>query len=250
MAVLFCSPQGGTRKARESKVRYGDDRPHQLTQVSRASTGQPTHPELLDARPLEHVNKIEIDEEHITIEFDEKTTRYYNINEITHREWVYKYNDDPVFVAAVGKRHRARAQASQGHARERRLPARLRGMLQRLRAVRQQGRRAAHRRSLRHELRRGDARIRRRAPVGRRLSRGLAAQGRRRHRRPVRLPHGLAQRTALLRHLRRRVRTIAASSRRSAATTSTTRCRARRRGRSAPPFQPKRRSGRRNGKRL
>ena len=36
-------------------------------------TGQPTHPELLDARPLEHVNKIEIDEEHITIEFDEKT---------------------------------------------------------------------------------------------------------------------------------------------------------------------------------
>ena len=41
-------------------------------------TGQPTHPELLDSRPLEHVNKIEIDEEHITIEFDEKTTRYYN----------------------------------------------------------------------------------------------------------------------------------------------------------------------------
>ncbi len=41
-------------------------------------TGQPTHPELLDTRPLEHVNKIEIDEEHITIEFDEKTTRYYN----------------------------------------------------------------------------------------------------------------------------------------------------------------------------
>lgn len=64
-------------------------------------TGQPTHPELLDARPLEHVNKIEIDEEHITIEFDEKTTRYYNTNEITRREWVYKYNDDPAFVNAV-----------------------------------------------------------------------------------------------------------------------------------------------------
>ncbi len=66
-------------------------------------TGQPTHPELLDVRPLEHVNRMEIDEEHITIEFDEKTTRYYNANEITRREWVYKYNDDPAFVAAIGK---------------------------------------------------------------------------------------------------------------------------------------------------
>lgn len=65
-------------------------------------TGQPTHPELLDARPLEHVNKIEIDEEHITIEFDEKTTRFYNLNEITKREWVYKYNDNPAFVKAIG----------------------------------------------------------------------------------------------------------------------------------------------------
>lgn len=64
-------------------------------------TGQQTHPELLDARPLEHVNRIEIDEEHITIEFNEKTTRYYNANEITRREWVYKYNDDPAFVNAV-----------------------------------------------------------------------------------------------------------------------------------------------------
>ena len=115
-------------------------------------TGQPTHPELLDARPLEHVNKIEIDEEHITIEFDEKTTRYYNANEITHREWVYKYNDDPEFVAAVGTRHRARARAPQGHAREHRVPARLRRVLQRLRAVRQQGRRAAHRRSSRNDV--------------------------------------------------------------------------------------------------
>jgi Fe-S-cluster containining protein len=66
-------------------------------------TGQPTHPELLDARPLEHVNKIEIDEEHITIEFDEKTTRYYNTNEITKREWIFKYNDNPAFVTAIGK---------------------------------------------------------------------------------------------------------------------------------------------------
>jgi Fe-S-cluster containining protein len=66
-------------------------------------TGQPTHPELLDVRPLEHVNRIEIDEEHITIEFDEKTTRFYNANEITRREWVYKYNDDPPFVKAIGQ---------------------------------------------------------------------------------------------------------------------------------------------------
>jgi len=66
-------------------------------------TGQPTHPELLDTRPIEHVNKIEIDEEHITIEFDERTERYYNANEITKRECVYKYNDDPEFVKAIGR---------------------------------------------------------------------------------------------------------------------------------------------------
>ena len=66
-------------------------------------TGQPTHPELLDVRPIEHVNKIEIDEEHITIEFDEKTDRYYNANEVTKREWVYKYNEDPEFVKAIAK---------------------------------------------------------------------------------------------------------------------------------------------------
>ena len=64
-------------------------------------TDQPTHPELLDATPIEHVNKIEIDEEHITITYNEATTRYYNANEITHREWVYKYNDDPDMVKAI-----------------------------------------------------------------------------------------------------------------------------------------------------
>ena len=66
-------------------------------------TGQPTHPEVLDARPMEHVNKIEIDEEHISIEFDEKTEFYYNTNTITRREWAYKYNDDPEFVRAIAK---------------------------------------------------------------------------------------------------------------------------------------------------
>lgn len=64
-------------------------------------TGQPTHPEMLDTRPMEHVTKIEIDEEHITVEFDERTTRYYNANEIVKREWVYKYNDDAAFVRAI-----------------------------------------------------------------------------------------------------------------------------------------------------
>ncbi|MBV8488916.1 MAG: YkgJ family cysteine cluster protein [Candidatus Eremiobacteraeota bacterium] len=66
-------------------------------------TGQPTHPELLDTRPMQHVNKIEIDEEHITIEFDEKTEHYYNMTETRTREWVYKYNDNPEFVKAIGK---------------------------------------------------------------------------------------------------------------------------------------------------
>ena len=64
-------------------------------------TGQPTHPELLDARPIERVKKIEIDEEHITITYDQDITRYYNANEIVQREWEYKYNDDDEMVAAI-----------------------------------------------------------------------------------------------------------------------------------------------------
>lgn len=52
---------------------------------------------------MEHVSKIEIDEEHVTIEYNEKTTRYYNVNEIAKSEWIYKYNDDPEFVTAVAK---------------------------------------------------------------------------------------------------------------------------------------------------
>ena len=66
-------------------------------------TGQQTHPELLDVRPMEHISNIEIDEEHVTIEYNEKTTRYYNVNEITKSEWIYKYNDDAEFVEAVGR---------------------------------------------------------------------------------------------------------------------------------------------------
>lgn len=66
-------------------------------------TGQPTHPELLDARPIEHVKKIEIDEEHVTVTYNQTITRYYNSNEIVQREWEYKYNDDPEFVAAIAR---------------------------------------------------------------------------------------------------------------------------------------------------
>jgi len=66
-------------------------------------TGQPTHPELLDTAPMTHVNDIEITEEHITLTYNERITRSYNANEILHREWTYKYNDDPEFVRAIGK---------------------------------------------------------------------------------------------------------------------------------------------------
>lgn len=66
-------------------------------------TGQPTHPELLDTTPMQQVKEIEIDEEHITITYNQETTHYYNANEIKEREWVYKYNDDPEMVAAIAK---------------------------------------------------------------------------------------------------------------------------------------------------
>jgi Fe-S-cluster containining protein len=98
---MFGAATGRTRTPGESMVMETIDLIN-LKNFTR-QTGQPTHPELLDARPIEHVNKIEIDEEHITIEYDEKTTRYYNANEITKREWVYKYNDNPEFVAAIAK---------------------------------------------------------------------------------------------------------------------------------------------------
>lgn len=66
-------------------------------------TGQPTHPEMLDARPIERVKKIEIDEEHITITYNSDTTHYYNANQVTHSEWEYKYNDDAEMVAAIAR---------------------------------------------------------------------------------------------------------------------------------------------------
>ena len=64
-------------------------------------TGQPTTIEQLDLEPMKFVQNIEIDEEHVTIKYNEKIDRYYNSNTITHREWVYKYNDDADMVQAV-----------------------------------------------------------------------------------------------------------------------------------------------------
>ena len=102
MLVLFAAATGRTRRAGESECIMETIDLINLRAYAKR-TGQPTHPELLDARPIDHVNKMEIDEEHITLEFDEKTTRFYNANEITKREWIYKYNDDPEFVRAVAK---------------------------------------------------------------------------------------------------------------------------------------------------
>ncbi|MGB8265254.1 MAG: YkgJ family cysteine cluster protein [Candidatus Velthaea sp.] len=64
-------------------------------------TGQPTTLEKLDLEPLRHVKEIEITDEHVTIQYNESVKRRYNVNEITMREWVYKYNDDPEMVAAI-----------------------------------------------------------------------------------------------------------------------------------------------------
>lgn len=64
-------------------------------------TGQPTKLANLDLEPMKNVQSIEIDEEHVTIKYNTQTQRRYNANEITHREWVYKYNDDQEFVDAL-----------------------------------------------------------------------------------------------------------------------------------------------------
>ena len=77
---------------------------HAATRELRAftrSTGQPTHLDLLDLAPMAHVHKIEITEEIVTITYGRTVTHRYNANEVTQREWSYKYNDDPAFTAAV-----------------------------------------------------------------------------------------------------------------------------------------------------
>lgn len=64
-------------------------------------TGAPTRLADLDLDAMTSVAQIEIDEEHITVQYNKQTTRRYNVNEIVHKEWVYKYNDDAEFVEAV-----------------------------------------------------------------------------------------------------------------------------------------------------
>ncbi len=78
---------------------------HQALRELRAftrRTSQPTSLELIDLDPMQQVAEIEIDEEHVTIVYNQKTVHKYNVNEVTQKEWVYKYNDDPEFVRAVG----------------------------------------------------------------------------------------------------------------------------------------------------
>jgi len=64
-------------------------------------TRQPTKLSDLDLEPMTSVQSMEIDEEHITVHYNTVTKKRYNANEVTRREWVYKYNDDPEFVAAL-----------------------------------------------------------------------------------------------------------------------------------------------------
>ncbi|MEO6991820.1 MAG: YkgJ family cysteine cluster protein [Candidatus Baltobacteraceae bacterium] len=65
-------------------------------------THQPTSVDLMDVEPMRAVQEIEITEEHITITYNQKIEHRYNANEITQKEWTYKYNDDPQFVRAIG----------------------------------------------------------------------------------------------------------------------------------------------------
>jgi len=66
-------------------------------------SGQPTSLERFDLTPMRRVDEIAITEEHVTVKYNTKTTFAYNANEIAYREWTYKYNDDPEFVAAVAR---------------------------------------------------------------------------------------------------------------------------------------------------
>ena len=74
-------------------------------------TKQPTKLELLDLDTLRQFNSIEIDEEHVTIKYNEKIERKYNANEITHREWVVQIQRRPRIRRRDPQRHRAGAQA-------------------------------------------------------------------------------------------------------------------------------------------
>lgn len=66
-------------------------------------TEQPTDIALMDLESLQQIKSIEITEEHITVRYNEEITHRYNANTFTYKEWEYKYNDDPEFVAAVAQ---------------------------------------------------------------------------------------------------------------------------------------------------
>jgi Fe-S-cluster containining protein len=66
-------------------------------------TDQPTALEAMDLAPLAQMKSIEITEEHITVRYNEEIAYGYNANAVSYREWEYKYNDDPEFVAAIAK---------------------------------------------------------------------------------------------------------------------------------------------------
>jgi Fe-S-cluster containining protein len=66
------------------------------------ATNQPTTLAMLDIEAMENVQEIEIDEEHITITYNQKIEHRYNAKTIAQKEWTYKYNDDPEFVKAIG----------------------------------------------------------------------------------------------------------------------------------------------------
>jgi Fe-S-cluster containining protein len=72
----------------------------ELKKYSR-DTGQPTRLDDLDLEPMRYVHEIEITEEHITVTYNQTIKRMYNTNEVTQREWSYKYNDDPEFITAI-----------------------------------------------------------------------------------------------------------------------------------------------------
>src|SRR5437660_1558489 len=50
---------------------------------------------------MKQVQSIEIEEEHITVKINPKKTHRYNVADISHKEWTYKYNDDLEFVEAI-----------------------------------------------------------------------------------------------------------------------------------------------------
>ena len=210
-------PPHGTAKKRSDN---GDHRPDQPAR-SFARTGQPTHPEMLDARPMEHVKEIEITEEHITMTYNQKDDALLQCQRNHPARMGLQVQRRSGIREGDRQGDRALAQAPQGSAGKHRLPAGLRRMLQRLRAVRQPRRRAAHRRSSRNDRSAdvmGEYVVKRRPPTAT-TSAGCAKSP---TTSPTTASFSWAQkRPILLRHLRGAPRRLPRFLRRSAAKTST-----------------------------